>query len=188
MTGAGTGAGTGRLVSVVGPSGAGKDTLLAALVERRSDLMLARRAITRPAEPGAENHEPVSPAEFAARLAAGKFLIHWSAHGLHYGIPRAVLDDLAAGRTVLFNGSRAALPQARAAFAALEVVMVTAPAPVLAARLAERGREAAEDIAARLDRAALGVPEGARLVMNDGDIALGLARLEAALSPEVEGA
>ncbi|HMO41750.1 MAG TPA: hypothetical protein PKB04_00130, partial [Phenylobacterium sp.] len=44
--------------------------------------------------------------------------------------------QVAVGRTVLFNGSRAALPAARAAFPALEVVMVTAPASVLAARLA----------------------------------------------------
>lgn len=183
-----TGARAGRLIAVVGPSGAGKDTLLAALVARRPDLVLARRVITRPPEPGAENHDPVDPAEFATRLAVGDFLIHWSAHGLHYGIPRAVLDDVMAGRTVLFNGSRAALAQAHAACPALEVVMITAPVPALAARLAARGREAADDIAARLDRAALGVPKGARLVMNDASIDIGLTRLEAALSPEAAGA
>lgn len=179
---------TGRLVAVVGPSGAGKDTLLAAVLARRSDLVLARRVITRGPDAGAEQHEPVCPGEFAARLAAGAFLIHWAAHGLHYGIPRAVLDEVAAGRTVIFNGSRAALPQAQAAFPGLEVVMVTAPPGVLAERLAARGREAAADIAARLDRAALNVPAGARIVMNDSGIDEGVRRLEAALSPEAAGA
>jgi len=179
---------TGALVAIVGPSGAGKDTLLAALCAARPDLVLARRAITRPAGAGGEAHEALSPAAFAERVAAGDFLVHWQAHGLHYGIPRAVLADVAAGRTVLFNGSRAALPAARAAFPALTVVMVTAPAPVLAARLAARGRESAEDIEARLNRGALSAPEGAAVVVNDGTVAQGVARLAAALSPSAAGA
>lgn len=177
---------TGRLVAVVGPSGAGKDTLLAALLARRADLILARRVITRPFDPGAETHEPVSRDTFAARLAEGAFLFHWQAHGLSYGIPRTVLTKVAAVRTVLFNGSRAALPQARKAFPALEVVMITAPVPILEARLVARDRESASDIAARLDRAALTVPEGARVVLNDASLAEGIARLEAALSPAAD--
>lgn len=172
----------GELVAVVGPSGAGKDTLLAALCAARPDLILARRAITRPAAAGGEDHTTLSPAEFDAEVARGAFLIHWQAHGLNYGIPRTVLDDLKAGRTVLFNGSRAALATARTAHPALRVVMVTAPAQVLAARLAARGRETAADIAARLDRARLDVPEGAAIVRNDGSVAQGVARLAAALT------
>jgi ribose 1,5-bisphosphokinase len=181
---------TGRLVAVVGPSGAGKDTLLAALVARHPDIVLARRAITRPATPGpdAEDHEAMTPETFAARVAEGGFLIHWQAHGLNYGIPRAVLDAVAAGRLVLFNGSRAALPAARAAWPDLAVVMVTAPPEVLAARLAARGRETAADIAGRLDRAALAPPEGAAVVVNDGTVEQGVARLVSALSPAAAGA
>lgn len=180
---------TGRLIAVVGPSGAGKDTLLAALAARRPDLVLVRRAITRPAEAGGEDHEALTEAEFAARAAAGDFLFHYRAHGLRYGIPRAALAEVAAGRTVLFNGSRAALGAARAAFAGLEVVMVTAPAAVLAARLAARGRESPAEIAQRLARGgALSVPDGARVVVNDGTIDEGVARLEAALNPAAAGA
>ncbi len=179
---------TGRLVAVVGPSGAGKDTLLAGLARRHPGVVVARRAITRPAEAGGEDHIALTPAEFAARAAAGAFLVHWQAHGLDYGIPREVLDAVAAGRTVLFNGSRAALPAARAAYPALEVVMVTAPAPVLAARLAARGRERPGDIAARLDRSALAAPEGAACVVNDASVAEGVARLAAALSLAAAGA
>ncbi len=175
---------TGRLVAIVGPSGAGKDTLLTALVAARPEFLLARRAITRPAEAGGEDHEALSPEAFAARAAEGGFLFHYSAHGLSYGIPASVLDHVSEGRTVLFNGSREALPAAHAAFPALEVVMVTAPPEVLAARLAARGRESADQIAARLARGgALAVPEGARVVVNDSTVAEGVARLAAALSP-----
>jgi len=174
---------TGRLVAVVGPSGAGKDTLLAGLQSRRPDIVLARRTITRPADDGAETHVPVTAEAFATLLADGAFLFHWQAHGLSYGVPRSVLDDVGDGRIVLFNGSRAALPQARLAYPALEIVMITAPAEVLAARLAARGRETPADIANRLERAALSMPEGARIVMNDSSPEIGLDRLEAALSP-----
>ncbi len=178
----------GRLVAVVGPSGAGKDTLLAALVARHPAVVLARRAITRPATADAEDHMAMTPDAFAARVAAGAFLVHWQAHGLHYGIPREVLDAVADGRLVLFNGSRAALPAARAAWPALGIVMVTAPAQVLAARLAARGRETAADIAARLDRAALAAPDGAVVVMNDSTVEQGVARLAAALNLATAGA
>ncbi len=183
-----TGKQAGRLVAVVGPSGAGKDTLLAGLVARHPDVDLARRAITRPMTPDAEDHEAMTPEAFAARAAAGGFLVHWQAHGLRYGIPRDVLQAVAAGRLVLFNGSRAALPAARAAWPDLGVVMVTAPVEVLAARLAARGRETATDIAARLDRAALAAPEGAVVVMNDGPVDRGVARLAEALNLATAGA
>jgi ribose 1,5-bisphosphokinase len=172
---------SGALVAVVGPSGAGKDTLLAALCAQDDRFVLARRCITRPAEAGGEDHDAVSPAEFADLAAKGAFVMHWQAHGLHYGIPRGVLDRVAAGRMVLFNGSRAALPACRAACPALRVVMITAPQAVLAHRLAARGRESPAQIAARLDRAALRPPPGAAVVVNDGPVAQGVARLAAAL-------
>ena len=177
--------GAGRLIAVVGPSGAGKDTLLAGAMAARPGWELVRRVITRPAGVG-EDHEPVGMAEFEARRALGQFALHWQAHGLYYGIPRPVLARVRGGATVLFNGSRAALPQARSVWPRLEVVMVTAPIPVLAARLSARGRESAEAIAARLRRSLLPPPEGARVVQNDASVDEGVARLLAVLSPSEE--
>ncbi|MCA1777207.1 MAG: phosphonate metabolism protein/1,5-bisphosphokinase (PRPP-forming) PhnN, partial [Loktanella sp.] len=142
--------GPGRLFAVVGPSGAGKDTLIAAACRARPALVRARRVITRPAAAGGEDFEGVSAAEFARRRAAGDFAIDWRAHGLCYAIPAVIDADLAAGRDVAFNGSRAALAQAVARYPALRVLLVTAPAGVLARRLAARGREDAGRIAARL--------------------------------------
>ena len=178
---------TGRLIAVVGPSGAGKDTLLAGVLAARPDWEVVRRVITRPVGPG-EDHEPVGMAEFETRRALGQFALHWQAHGLHYGIPGSVLARVRGGTTVLFNGSRAALPQARAVWPWLEVVMVTAPVPVLAARLSARGRESTGEVAARLQRSLLPPPEGARMVVNDAGVTEGVARLLAVLSPSEERA
>lgn len=178
---------TGRVFAVVGPSGAGKDTLIAAACAARPDLVWARRAITRPASAGGEPFESVSRAEFARRRAAGGFGLWWEAHGLLYGVPAAALDEAAAGRTVIFNGSRAALGRARAAIPGLAVIEVTAPRAVLAARLAARGRESRAEIEARLDRAAP-APAGAIRVLNDGAVAAGRDRLLAALSAPAESA
>lgn len=170
------------IFAIVGPSGAGKDTLIAAALARRPDLRLVRRVITRPTEAGGEDFEGVTMAEFAARLEAGAFALHWQAHGLHYGIPG---DQLAGPGVVLFNGSRAALPAAAAAFPDLRVVVITAPTELLSSRLAARGREMAGDIQSRLDRAAFLLPEGIRAaeVMNDGSVAEGANRLLVALQP-----
>lgn len=170
------------LFAVVGPSGAGKDTLIAGALSRRPDLRLVRRVITRPTEAGGEDFEGVTEAEFQARLQAGAFALHWQAHGLSYGIPA---DQIGGPGVVLFNGSRAALPAALAAFPDLRVIVITAPPEVLAARLAHRGREAAADIRQRLQRATFRLPEGisARVVVNDASLDEGVSRLLAALQP-----
>jgi phosphonate metabolism protein PhnN/1,5-bisphosphokinase (PRPP-forming) len=170
------------ICAVVGPSGAGKDTLIAGAVAARPQLHWVRRMITRPADAGGEAHEPATDAAFDAALARGDLALWWAAHGLRYGIPRAEVEGRA---EVIFNGSRAALPAARAAFPDLRVIVVTAPEAVLAARLSGRGREGAEAIAGRLTRAAYALPAGitATVVMNDGSVEQGVARLLAALQP-----
>jgi len=172
---------SGRLIAVVGPSGAGKDTLLAGALAARPGWVLVRRVITRPADAGGEDHDPATPEDFAARVAHGDFALHWQAHGLSYGIPATAVAQADAGATVLFNGSRAALDAARTAFPALEVVWISAPAPVLAARVAARGRETLADASARLARTLGPPPPGARVVLNDGSVEQGIARLIAAI-------
>jgi phosphonate metabolism protein PhnN/1,5-bisphosphokinase (PRPP-forming) len=151
-------------------------------LEARPDLRLVRRVITRPTEAGGEDFEGVSEAEFDRRLAWGEFALHWQAHGLFYGIPRA---QLSGPGDVIFNGSRAALPEAGRVLPGLRVILVTAPTSVLAQRLAARGRETEADIRARLDRAAFALPEGiaAVTVVNDGSAEAGVARFLAALQP-----
>lgn len=176
----------GRLFAVAGPSGAGKDTLMQEARRRRPDIVLARRVITRPSEAGGEDFEGVSEAEFADRLSRGDFALWWRAHGLQYGVPAAIDSDLSAGRTVLFNASRRILGDAARRYPGLVVLYVTAPPHLLADRLAGRGRESAEEIAARLARAEATLPKDLTLrrITNDGSIAAGTERLLAALQPE----
>jgi ribose 1,5-bisphosphokinase len=171
-----------QVFAIVGPSGAGKDTLIAGAVMARPDLHLVRRVITRPTEAGGEDFDGVTTAEFALRQAQGDFALTWQAHGLSYGIPK---DQVSGPGPVLFNGSRVALPQAAKVFPSLRVILITAPDIVLAARLAARGRESAEDIRARLTRAAFEMPRGItfQTVINDATPEIGIARLLSALQP-----
>jgi ribose 1,5-bisphosphokinase len=173
----------GRLFLIVGPSGVGKDTLIAGALASDPGLHWARRVITRPAAAGGEPYEGVSVAEFQRRQARGEFALHWQAHGLSYGVARAEFAPLEMGRDVLLNGSRAALERALAVFPALRVIQITLPLPMLAERLALRGRESREDITARLERARQPMPEGLPVVevCNDGTPEAGIARLAQAL-------
>lgn len=148
--------GKGLLVVVVGPSGAGKDTLMRAAAEHfegRPDVHFVQRAITRPAEAGGEDHEAVSREEFDRRAGQGDFSVWWGAHGLKYGVPRSTCDDLAKGHIAIVNGSRSALGVFNRVFTRLKVISITATPEVLAERLAARGRESREDILKRLARA-----------------------------------
>lgn len=150
--------GPGRMVLVVGPSGAGKDTLMAALKERlseRDDVVFARRAITRDADADAEDHDTLSREAFDALVEAGDTALSWEAHGLGYVIPKSYDALIEAGVTVIANGSRKVLKHAEAKYLKAVVLLITAPVDVLADRLAARGRETRQEIEARLLRADL---------------------------------
>jgi ribose 1,5-bisphosphokinase len=148
--------GPGTLIVVVGPSGAGKDTLIALARTLCADdlrIVFPRRIVTRqPSD--AEDHDSATPFEFDAAVAQRAYAFWWEAHGLKYALSGAIDAELQAGNTVVCNVSRAVVPQLRERYTRLTVVLVTAPNEVLLARLAARGREGGSDVAERLGRAA----------------------------------
>jgi ribose 1,5-bisphosphokinase len=146
--------GPGRLILVVGPSGAGKDTLLglakAACADDRN-IVFARRIVTREASVF-EDNEQVSLEAFRQALAQDAYAMHWEAHGHCYALPRAIDDDIRAGHTLIANVSRTVIGAARRAYADVAVVSITAPPQVLAERLAMRARGSDGKIEQRLGR------------------------------------
>ena len=174
----------GTLVLVVGPSGAGKDTLIgAAKVALAGDsrFVFPRRSVTRPSIATIEDHDSVTAEQFALRKANGAYALSWDAHGLSYGLPASLADDLAAGRVVVSNGSRAMVGAAQQKFPGTVVLLVEASADVRARRLSGRGRESAAEVSERLAREVPDVPAGAVRIDNSGSLADGSARFVAAL-------
>ncbi|MEO1458915.1 MAG: thymidine phosphorylase, partial [Pseudomonadota bacterium] len=155
-----------------------------AALEGRPGLRFAQRSITRPADAGGEDHEALSEAAFAQRVAEGGFIVHWRAHGLGYGAPAALEDQIAAGRAVVLNGSRQKIAALATERDDLAVVHIDAPEAVVAARLAARGREDAAAIEARRARAALVPVPGVPLfeVSNEAGVEEGVALLVRALN------
>lgn len=172
--------GPGLFVAIVGPSGAGKDSLIRALAERypAGDIVVVRRVVTR-ASDAHEDHDTMDLETFERTERAGGFALAWGAHGLRYGLPATIDADIAAGRLVIANLSRGAVAAARARWPRVFAALVTASAETLAARLAARGREDAEARRGRLERAL--APEAPLVadatISNDGDLAEAVQRL-----------
>lgn len=142
----------GQLIYVMGPSGAGKDSLLGFARERiGARAIFAHRYITRPVSAD-ENHIALTIDEFAARSERGLFALQWGSHGLHYGIGIEIDAWLARGMTVVISGSREHAPVALSRYPEMHFVYIDASHAVLAARLAQRGRETAAQIEERLAR------------------------------------
>jgi ribose 1,5-bisphosphokinase len=149
--------GPGRLVLVVGPSGAGKDTLIG--IARRlcaddANIKFPRRVVTRPSSEF-EDNLAMTPAQFDTTEGQGAFALHWRAHDHAYGVPRQIDDDIHAGKTVVVNVSRTIIADARKRYRNVTVVLITAPADVLAERVAARQRASDTSVEERLQRAAL---------------------------------
>ncbi len=145
---------SGRLIYVMGPSGSGKDTLLQGLAGalEATGCHVARRVITRPADPSEPGMVPVTLSEFLAMEACGALAMAWRANGLAYGVARDIDDKLQKGSDVLVNGSRGYLPQALKRYANLVAILVAVDQDVLRERLRKRGRETEAQIDARMRR------------------------------------
>lgn len=149
-----------RFIAVVGPSGAGKDSVMAGICAARPELHLVRRVITRDANAVGEAFDAVTDYTFAAQVAEGEFALHWTAHGLSYGIPASVHRVLAKGQDALANLSRGMLQTAAQEFDTLSVLHITASPAILAHRLSQRGREEGAEINRRLARSVTALPTG----------------------------
>jgi ribose 1,5-bisphosphokinase len=165
---------SGPLVYVMGPSGAGKDSVLErarTMLSIDAPVVFAHRYITRPADVGGENHVALSRAEFAMRRAHGLFVFHWHAHGNDYGIGHEIDSWRAANLTVVVSGSREHYEKV-AGQPGLHPVLITASVDKLRARLAARGRESAALVASRLQRSGAYDVSDPRLVtiVNDGTL------------------
>ncbi|TVR39650.1 MAG: phosphonate metabolism protein/1,5-bisphosphokinase (PRPP-forming) PhnN [Planctomycetota bacterium] len=144
----------GMLVLVVGPSGVGKDSIIAGLLEQASTsfpLLLAPRWCTRQ-QAGGIGHLPCSEAEFDLRLQLGCFALNWSANGHRYGIGCEIDLWLHAGAMVLINGSRSHAQHTLARYPQAGLLHITADPTVIAQRLHQRGREDEKAIEERLKR------------------------------------
>ncbi len=182
----------GRLIVVVGPSGAGKDMLIdgarkALFGDPR--FHFPRREITRPEDAGGEDHLAVSWDMFHARSRAGEYALYWQAHDTGYGIPRSVEDYLGQGKTVVVNTSRTVIEPARDGYPGTAIILVTAPRELLARRISARGRESEAALEARLVRSERIMISGPDVltIVNDGAPKEALNAFVAAISGTTPG-
>ncbi|MEP5731111.1 MAG: phosphonate metabolism protein/1,5-bisphosphokinase (PRPP-forming) PhnN [Sulfitobacter sp.] len=176
----------GRLIAVVGPSGVGKDSVMASLADAVPQMHLVRRVITRAPDLGGEDYDAATPEQFVTLVGEGAFAVHWQAHGLRYGIPYSIRDRLDEGIDCLVNFSRSALAEAAEIFPRFIVLNVTARPETLALRLATRARETEEEIRKRLSQAVKPLPAGLEVIhlSNDGPLAETIACGVELLQPE----
>ncbi len=144
----------GMFVCLVGPSGAGKDTLLRLVkikLAAQPGFIFPCRRVTRTASPH-EDHLVLTETAYLEGIRTERFALAWRAHGLGYAIDHDVLPALAAGHIVTCNVSRDAIAAAKLHFPRIATVLVTASADILATRLHARGRETSAGIDERLIR------------------------------------
>lgn len=182
----------GPLVLVVGPSGAGKDTLISGAKLALQDdarFVFPRRIVTRNAVTALEDHDSVGQAEFERERSAGRYALCWEAHGLSYALPRSIETDMALAHAVVCNVSRRVIAEARAKYPNCRVLLITADIGLRAQRLAGRGREGVDEIAARLGREGAPPPDGVQPVVidNSGSPAAGVRSFVLALRRIADG-
>jgi ribose 1,5-bisphosphokinase len=154
---------SGKLILVVGQSGAGKDSIIRYAMEKfKTDpqFVFPRRVITRQADIAAEDHDTMDVQEFLALKAQDGFALSWQAHDLHYGVPAQLNSELDAGRHVIVNVSRTILPDMPKLYPNYLIVEITAPPEILEARISARGRSTDGNITKRATRNVSPPPAG----------------------------
>lgn len=170
----------GLLVLVVGPSGAGKDSVIDGAIRQAAPedrLCKVRRVITRPPGETGEDHSALDADAFDLLKRSGAFALSWEAHGLHYGVPADISGKLDAGHVVIANVSRTVIGEARRKFPSLLVVEITARPEVLRERIAARGRASDGDIDARLSRMLENPAPADHVIVNEGPLDAAISRL-----------
>lgn len=148
----------GTLYTVAAPSGAGKTSLLDALLDRRGDAVLSISHTTRPPRPSeqdGEHYHFIDEAQFATMKDAGEFLEHAQVFGHRYGTSRAPVEaQLAAGRDVILEIDWQGARQVRDQIAKTVGIFILPPSRnALIERLKNRGQDSQTVIAARMGEA-----------------------------------
>jgi len=177
-----------RIYLVVGPSGAGKDTLLIGARKELSDdddVVFIRRDITRENVTEMETH--VTEERYETNLARNQYVFAWSSHGTKYGIPtRALTSVLEEKNTAVLNVSRTQISAVRSKFGAtcdIYVLYISASLTTLRHRLKHRGRDGPAAIEARLRRALIPIPDMRYMIriINESSVEDGVQRVCEAL-------
>jgi guanylate kinase len=143
---------------VTGPSGAGKGTLIRALLERVPELEVAVSATTRLQRRGEEDGRDyyfLADGDFARRVAAGEFLEHVTyVSGQRYGTLRSEVERIAdEGRVCVLELETEGALNVKERLPAAVTIFIKAPLAELERRLRERATESAGEIGERLDLA-----------------------------------
>ena len=144
------------LVVVSGPSGVGKDAMLALVREQRPEVFWAITATTRAMRPGEEHgvhHLFHTREEFLELLERGELLEHAEVYGNLYGVPRApVREALAEGRDAIVRTDVQGAASIRALAPDALLIFVAPPSlEELERRLRSRDTESAEETALRVE-------------------------------------
>jgi guanylate kinase len=177
---------------VTGPSGAGKGTLIKALLERVPELELAVSATTRLRRAGEEDGREyyfLTDAEFARRVAAGEFLEHVTyVSGQRYGTLRSEIDRIAGhGHVCVLELETEGAITVRETVKGAVAIFITAPVAELERRLRARATESAGEIGERIDLANSQLEEAGKfdyLIVND-DLERATGQLEAVIKREL---
>jgi guanylate kinase len=148
----------GKVVIISGPSGVGKSTICKEIVESREDVCLSVSMTTRPkseAEVDGQDYWFISQEEFKERISKGLFLEYAEVFGQLYGTPRDKVEEmLKACRTVILEIDVQGAKQVKVLYPDAVMIFILPPsAKVLAERMNQRGRDAAEAAEKRLDGA-----------------------------------